>query len=158
MEWTVKTFEELTNVELYNIIKERITIFIVEQNCPYPELDDLDKVSYHLFAKESNEEIIAYSRILPKDTLYPYCSIGRVIVKKEYRKAKLGRELLTRGLTFIDEHFHDKMVKIMAQHYLLQFYQSFGFEPVSDVFLEDGIPHIDMMLNVSDWRERCTTK
>ena len=84
MDFTLKTFEQLTNTELYNILKVRTEVFVVEQNCPYPEVDGKDLSSYHLY-KEENGEIIAYLRVLPPGVSYEELSIGRVLVKKEYR-------------------------------------------------------------------------
>ncbi|HEY4553178.1 MAG TPA: GNAT family N-acetyltransferase [Bacillaceae bacterium] len=145
MEWKLKTFEELTNVELYRILQERVNVFVVEQECPYPEVDGHDFVSRHLFLQDG-DKVAAYLRILPKGTTYPEASIGRVIVSKDYRKRGLGLELMSRALEFIRENTEDRTVKIQAQEYLRRFYGSFGFQAVSDVYLEDGIPHIDMVL------------
>ncbi|MEB1809326.1 MAG: GNAT family N-acetyltransferase [Bacillaceae bacterium] len=149
MEWKLKTFEELTNLEVYNILKERTNVFVVEQNCPYEEVDGYDLVSHHLF-KEFNGEVVAYLRILPKHTKYKECSIGRVIVKKEFRGTGLAKEMLKRAITIIENDLNDTEIKIQAQQYLEHFYGSFGFKTISDVYLEDDIPHIDMIYKSSD--------
>ena len=145
MQFTLKTFEQLSNVELYNILKERTNVFVVEQNCPYPEVDGKDVHSYHLF-KEEKGEIIAYLRILPPGVSYEELSIGRVLVKKAYRGQQLAQQLMATALQFIEEELHETTVKIQAQNYLRKFYGSFGFEPISETYLEDNIPHVDMLL------------
>ncbi|WP_042355982.1 GNAT family N-acetyltransferase [Bacillus rubiinfantis] len=147
MSWKLKRFEELTNTELYNLLKERTAVFVVEQNCPYLEVDGKDPVSYHLF-KEENGEIIAYLRIIPAGVSYQEISIGRVLVKKEYRGRGLARELFQKGLDFIQNELKEATVKIQAQDYLRKFYSSFGFEAISETYLEDNIPHIDMLLQI----------
>ncbi|HDR8183581.1 TPA: GNAT family N-acetyltransferase [Bacillus thuringiensis] len=145
MGWNLKKFDELTNIELYNLLKERTLVFVVEQNCPYPEVDGKDPFSYHLF-KENNGEIIAYLRIVPAGVSYQEISIGRVFVKKEYRGQGIAEELLKKGLDFIQNELKEKTVKIQAQDYLRKFYSSFGFQTISETYLEDNIPHIDMLL------------
>ncbi|WJY27333.1 GNAT family N-acetyltransferase [Sporosarcina trichiuri] len=147
MNWQLKRFEELTNTELYTILQERTAVFVVEQDCPYLEVDGKDQASHHLF-KEDNGEILAYLRIVPAGTSYEETSIGRVFVKKEYRRQGLAQELMTRGLEFVEQELNETRVKIQAQDYLREFYGSFGFEPVSDTYLEDGIPHVDMLLQL----------
>lgn len=149
MEWKLKTFEELTNLEVYNILKERTNVFVVEQNCTYEEVDGYDLVSRHLF-KELNGEVVAYLRILPKHTKYKECSIGRVIVKKEFRGTGLAKEMLKHAITIIEKDLKDTEIKIQAQQYLEHFYGSFGFQTISDVYLEDDIPHIDMIFKSGD--------
>ncbi|OIJ15633.1 GNAT family N-acetyltransferase [Anaerobacillus arseniciselenatis] len=146
MSWQLKTFEELTNEQLYNIIKERLNIFVVEQDCPYPELDDIDQHCFHLFTEEEGE-IKAYCRILEAGLKYEEASIGRVIVKEKYRRNGLATELLNNAIDFTKNGLNETKIKIQAQDYLKEFYGSFGFQPVSEVYLEDGIPHVDMILN-----------
>jgi ElaA protein len=146
MSWKLKKFDDLTNIELYNLLKERTLVFVVEQNCPYLEVDGKDPFSYHLF-KEDNGEIIAYLRIVPAGVAYQEISIGRVFVKKEYRGQKIADELLKKGLDFIRNELKETTVKIQAQDYLRKFYSSFGFQAISETYLEDNIPHIDMLLS-----------
>ncbi|MNM54590.1 putative acyltransferase [compost metagenome] len=145
MNWHLKTFEELSNLELYRILKARTDIFVVEQNCPYPEVDGKDPSCHHLFLEDQGE-LIAYLRLLPPGLSYPEASVGRFIVDASRRGTGLGRELLARGLAFIRDTSGDSGVKIQAQAYLQSFYASFGFIPVSEVYDEDGIPHLDMLL------------
>ena len=149
MSWHLKKFGELTNSELYNILKERTLVFVVEQNCPYLEVDGKDPLSYHLF-KEDNGVIVAYLRILPAGVSYQESSIGRVFVKKEYRGQGIAYELVKKGLHFIHNELKETTVKIQAQEYLRTFYRSFGFQAISETYLEDNIPHIDMLLQGKD--------
>jgi ElaA protein len=148
MNWKLKKFNELTNTELYNILKERTFVFVVEQNCPYLEVDGKDTQAFHLF-KENEGEILGYLRILPSGVSYPEASLGRVFVKKEYRGEGLAEELLKRGIDFIQNELKETTIKIQAQNYLQRFYSSFGFQTVSNVYLEDDIPHIDMILQIN---------
>ncbi|VEF47041.1 GNAT family acetyltransferase [Bacillus freudenreichii] len=147
MEWMVKTFDELTTGELYSILQERVDVFVVEQKCIYRELDGFDQASYHLYASNQNE-IIAYARILLPGTAYEELSVGRVLVKEPYRGNGLATELVTRALDFIRTELKEKVVKLQAQEYLLPFYASFGFTAVSEVYLDEGIPHADMILEM----------
>lgn len=144
VKWYMATFNDLSNVDLYQILKARTDIFVVEQNCAYPELDDLDQVSTHYFLKK-DDDIIAYARIIPKNMKYPVVSIGRVLVKKDYRGQGLARELMTRVLDVITQGWQENTIQIQAQTYLKSFYESLGFKQISESYLEDGIPHIDML-------------
>ncbi len=145
MNWHIKTFEELTNDELYGILKARVDVFVVEQKCPYEEIDNIDQKAIHYFA-ESNGNIAALVRILPKNTTYEEVAIGRVLVVEEFRGTGLGRTLMERAISFVQEEWNEKEIKIQAQTYLQAFYESLGFKQVSDVYEEDRIPHIDMLL------------
>ena len=145
MSWKLKKFDELTNIELYNLLKDRTLVFVVEQNCPYLEVDGKDPFSYHLF-KEDNGEIIAYLRIVPAGVTYPEASLGRVFVKKEYRGQGIAGDLLKNGIDFIQNELKETEIKIQAQDHLRKFYGSFGFQPISETYLEDNIPHVDMIL------------
>lgn len=146
MEWKLKTFDELSKEELYEILKLRVDVFVVEQNCPYEEIDSKDLDCYHLFCTDKGE-IIAYLRILKKGVSFDNISIGRVVIKNNYRKLGLGRVMLTKALLYIKNELKEETIKISAQHYLIEFYESLGFNPISDVYLEDGIPHINMILS-----------
>lgn len=144
MTFIVKKFSELTNEQLYQIIKTRIDVFVVEQNCPYHELDNYDQQSYHMF-DENGGGITAYLRILPAKTKYDECSIGRIIVNQEYRNKGVGSDLIKTAISFIEQNLEESKIRIQAQSKLEKFYQSFGFKPVSNIYLEDGIPHLDMI-------------
>lgn len=146
MTWQVKKFDELLINELYEILQQRVSIFVVDQRCPYMEIDKKDPFCYHLFKKENNE-IIAYLRVIPPGVLYKEASFGRVFVKTEYRGQNLGKEIVNKALEFIKEHLHEKKVFINAQNYLKDFYETFGFVSISDVYLDYNIPHVSMLLN-----------
>lgn len=137
----IKIFQELTREQLYSILKLRVEIFVVEQNCPYPELDDEDQKSIHFFYEEG-EIIIAYLRIIP--TQADNIRIGRVVTHKDFRGQSLSSKLMETAMEFIKENHSNKKIMLSAQEYLQAFYARFGFEPVSNMYLEDGIPHVDM--------------
>lgn len=143
--WHLKPFDALTTKELYAILYERTNVFVVEQNCPYLEVDGKDEASYHLF-KEEDGVIVAYLRILPPGVSYEQASLGRVLVKQTYRGQGIAQQLVQKGIDFVHTSLGEKTIKIQAQAYLRDFYGSFGFEAISDVYLEDDIPHIDMLL------------
>ncbi|MGG5578227.1 GNAT family N-acetyltransferase [Myroides sp. C15-4] len=142
--WHTKAFEELTLDELYDIMQLRTNIFVVEQHCPYPELDGKDKNCLHVFATQHGK-VIAYARIVPPGLSYKEISIGRVVVDAAHRKDGLGKILIALTLEKIEEEFDQQPIQIGAQTYLKKFYGSFGFEAVSEEYLEDGIPHVDMI-------------
>ncbi|MDN3651307.1 GNAT family N-acetyltransferase [Thalassotalea ponticola] len=145
--WQAKTFDQLSTNTLYDLLKLRVDIFVVEQTCYYPELDDADRVAntIHLLGYDG-ASLVAYLRILPKGVSYDDCiSIGRVAVAQSHRGQRIGRDLMEQALSLCDVHFAGQPLKISAQHYLEAFYQSLGFSSVSDVYLEDGIPHIAML-------------
>lgn len=147
MELYIKNFEELTNQELYKIIEARINIFVVEQNCPYHECDNKDQDSFHLFYQDQ-DQIAAYLRIIPPGLSYPEASIGRVLVKKDYRRQGLGLEQMQQAISFIKNNLDVEKIRISAQEYILDFYKNLGFEVISDRYLEDNIPHYEMLLKL----------
>lgn len=142
MDWQLKAFAELSNLELFEIYKHRVDVFVVEQGCAYPEIDEADLAARHLFARQ-NGKITAYCRILPSPQSI---KIGRVLVVRNARGAGLARRLMRRALAYIAGEFYGLPVRVQAQAYLLGFYGSLGFEAVSEEYLEDGIPHLDMVL------------
>ncbi|UEL47275.1 GNAT family N-acetyltransferase [Terrisporobacter hibernicus] len=144
MNWKIKEFNELNIEEIYKILALRNEIFIVEQECPYLDCDDKDLNSYHLFLRE-NGEIVSYLRILEKGVSYDEISIGRVAVKKSYRGKGISRKMMLKAIEFIENNLSENTIKIQAQAYLLDFYSSLGFKAVSEEYLEDNIPHIDMI-------------
>ncbi len=144
MKWYLKSFEELTTKELYEILKIRVDVFVVEQNCPYEEVDSKDEKAHHLFAIE-NDKLVAYLRILDKGVSYDEISIGRVLVHKDFRKNKLGNEMMLKAIDYITNTIKDDKIRISAQAYLLDFYRNLGFKEVSEIYLEDNIPHIEML-------------
>lgn len=143
----LKEFKELTTEELYEILKLRSEVFVVEQNCPYQDLDDKDQPSYHLFL-EDNGQIIAVLRILPENIAYKEMAIGRLIVKKSYRGKGISRKMMVRAMEFITEDLGKEKIRLSGQAYLSDFYQSLGFEKVSEMYLEDGIEHFEFLYEI----------
>ncbi|KAJ49280.1 ElaA protein [Clostridium tetanomorphum] len=143
MHWKIKRFEELSVEEIYEILRRRNQVFIVEQQCPYDDADEKDKSAYHLFCEDKGQ-IVAYIRILDKGISYDEISIGRVLVHKEYRGMGLARQLMIKGMDYIENTLGEKQIRISAQKYLTDFYKSLGFKIVSSVYFEDNIPHIEM--------------
>jgi ElaA protein len=138
--WHVREFAELTAAELYAIVALRQQVFVVEQNCVYQDADGVDLVSRHLWAAQG-DEVAAYLRIVPAGVKFPEVSIGRVITAPHARGSGLGRELMKRGIAACGA----QPIHIGAQAHLEKFYGELGFVRVSDVFDEDGIPHVEML-------------
>jgi len=145
MEFKILPFNDLSNNELYDLLKLRTDVFVVEQNCPYPELDQKDKLAYHYIGLINNE-IVATSRILPQHISYPELSIGRVATQINHRGKDLGKRMMHHILDFMDSEWNGVNIKISAQSHLEKFYSEFGFEATGKKYLEDGIPHIEMLL------------
>lgn len=141
-----KHFSELTSDELYEILQLRSEIFVVEQDCVYNDLDDLDKFAVHQFLKKK-EKIVAYSRLLKPGTRFPEYSIGRVVVKKSERGTGLGIEMMKEAKKYMLNIWGTTRIKVSAQKYLQQFYENLNFEIVTDEYLEDGIPHYGMLFH-----------
>jgi Predicted acyltransferase len=145
MDLVVKRFEELSVEEIYKILQVRVEVFVVEQNCVYQEIDDKDKYSYHVFLKDDTG-IKAYLRVIDKGVSFEDVSIGRVLTLK--RGCGLGNLILFEGIKVAKEKMNADRIKIEAQSYAKEFYEKAGFKQVSEEFLEDGIPHIQMVLEI----------
>ncbi len=146
MEWTHKKFDELTVMELYDILQLRNEVFAVEQNCVYPDMDYKDQPSVHLMGRKDNK-LVAYTRIIPAGIAYPEPSIGRVVTSSGVRRTGTGRELMRRSIQLVHALYGEQPVRIGAQLYLREFYASLGFRQTSEIYLEDGIEHIEMLLS-----------
>ena len=146
MELCAKRFEDLTNSELYEILKLRVNTFVVEQNCPYPELDDKDQNALHVFLRDE-ESIQAYLRIMDRGVSSEYVSIGRVIAVR--RRRGFGSRILEEGMKLARECFNADQIYLEAQTYARGLYEKHGFRQISEEFLEDGIPHIKMLAEVN---------
>ncbi|WP_099156511.1 GNAT family N-acetyltransferase [Virgibacillus ndiopensis] len=144
MHWYIKSFQEFSAEELYQIIKVRVDVFVVEQACAYDELDNYDQSSIHYYLKVDNE-IAAYVRIVPKGSKYPEVSIGRVLVTEKFRGHGFAKQIMQHAIDYIVDEWNEYKIKIQAQEYLKKFYASFGFKQISESYLEDDIPHIDMI-------------
>lgn len=148
MELIVKHFSELSTEELFEIYKLRVSVFVVEQKCPYQEVDDADCVAYHLWLKD-DDGIQAYARVLPSGITFPTASIGRVIAVK--RHCGLGSQIVSAATQVAETKLDAEEITIEAQVYARSLYEKLGFRQTSEEFLEDGIPHIQM-------RRKNTTK
>jgi ElaA protein len=143
LNWQYKHFNDLNTLELYKILQIRNAIFVLEQSCPYQDADDKDLVSYHLVGWVE-DKVVAYCRILPPGLSYDNPGIGRVVVDIHYRKSGIGFTLMKNAIEKTINQFGSSAITIGAQLYLKNFYESLGFTRISDTYLEDGIPHIEM--------------
>ncbi len=148
MEWELKRFKQLDVDELYELLKLRVDVFVVEQNCPYSELDEKDRHpdTLHLSGRNKDDgKLTAYLRILPPGLSFMEASFGRVVVAKKIRRQGISNIMVKKNLEITEHKWPKENIKIGAQVYLKQFYESQGFKPVSKEYLEDGIVHIDML-------------
>jgi ElaA protein len=143
--WDIKSYNNLSLNQFHDIIKLRINVFVVEQNCPYPELDGKDKNAFHVFGKDETGKTVAVARILPKGISYNEISIGRVATDEKVRKQKVGIELMETCMDFIKTKHPNEIVRISAQSHLVSFYNKFGFISTGKTYLEDNIPHTEMI-------------
>ncbi|MFT3843761.1 MAG: GNAT family N-acetyltransferase [Lacibacter sp.] len=146
LNWQLKKFEELTPYELYEIIWLRNEVFVVEQNCVFQDADHKDEKGWHLMGWNNEKKLTAYCRLLPAGVSYSYVSIGRVVTNPAERNTGAGRELMQQAIAFCENLFGKSDIKIGAQYYLKDFYGSLGFTQTSEIYLEDGIEHIEMIL------------
>jgi len=144
MIFTIKRFNELSTHELYAVLQLRAEVFVVEQDCVYQDLDNKDLDAYHVLGV-LDTKIVAYARIFKPGDYFLESSIGRIVVKKEFRKFQYGYQLVQNSIQFIENNLQQNKILISAQSYLTKFYNSFGFTQVGEEYLEDGIPHIKML-------------
>jgi ElaA protein len=144
MIWKLRSFHDISVNELYDCLQLRQLVFIKEQNCSYVDNDGIDKLSFHLLGYAGGV-LVAYARLIPPGALYDEASIGRVVTHTCIRGTGMGKELFEKALTECEKMFGKQPVKIMAQSYLLKFYESYGFSKLGNEFLEDNIPHYYMM-------------
>lgn len=148
MNFAIKTFNELTIDELYEIVKSRFEVFVCEQKIiEDQEFDDKDKVSYHIMLKE-NDKVVAYCRIVPKEIGYDYTSIGRVLVLSSYRRKGIAQEMIKVALDFIKNNLNENIVVLSGQLYAKGLYESVVFNVISDVYDEVNIPHVKMKIEL----------
>ncbi len=143
--WKWKAFSELSNDELFDIFVVRQAVFVVEQDCPYPDADFLDKVSHHLLGQDETGRLVAYARLNPPGSRFKESSIGRVLTIKEFRGCGLGRQAVKEAVSKCSQVYSTGKIRISAQVYLVDFYQEFGFDSQGESYDEDGIEHIDMV-------------
>lgn len=145
LDWQVKHYPVLTTNEFHDIIALRLKAFVVEQNCSYLDLDGKDKKCYHLICRDGYGKVIATARILPPGLAYPEVSIGRVVIDESSRGQGIGHELMTQSMTFVKDEFGDVPIRISAQKHLENYYGKHGFVSTGKEYLEDDIPHVEML-------------
>ena len=146
--WQWSTFVDLSKDDLYSLLSIRQAVFIVEQESAYQDADSLDQQAWHLIGRDEAADgncILAYARLVYPGVKYPEPSIGRVLVNKDVRRLGIGKSLMNEAIMQCSIHFPNAAIRISAQQYLVAFYGGLGFEVASDVYLEDGIPHIEML-------------
>jgi len=153
VEWQWSLFDELSLGELYEILKIRQAIFVVEQDCAYQDVDDLDQVAWHLVGRQKGaikKEIVAYLRVVFPGKKCPEPSIGRVLVMPELRNTGLGKRLVSAAIAHIADEYPNTAIRISAQQQLEKFYAELGFRTTSKPYKEDGIAHIEMLKSVRE--------
>ncbi|WP_179353305.1 GNAT family N-acetyltransferase [Winogradskyella vidalii] len=140
----VKTFEELTIQQLYDLLQLRSEVFVVEQDCVYQDIDGKDQKALHVLGYK-NEKLVAYTRVFQPGYYFKEASIGRVVVLKNERKYHYGNAIMKASINAIKTHYNETVIRISAQSYLKQFYNNLEFYEVGEGYLEDGIPHINMI-------------
>jgi len=144
----IKTFSELDIEDLYQILRLRSEVFVVEQDCVYQDIDNKDQNAIHIYYKE-NDEIVAYTRIFKAGYYYENPSIGRVVVSKKNRGKFLGKKVMMDSIKYIKQNIKGKKIELSAQKYLDNFYKDLGFYKIGEDYLEDGIPHQRMILRIN---------
>ncbi|RXJ52413.1 GNAT family N-acetyltransferase [Gelidibacter gilvus] len=139
-----KTFKELSIDELYAILQLRSEVFVVEQDCVYQDIDFKDQNALHVMGFK-NDQLVAYTRLFKPNDYFEYASIGRVLVKAGERHLNYGYDIMKASIRVIEETYSETKIKISAQTYLKRFYNNLGFVEVGEEYLEDGIPHIEML-------------
>ena len=145
MKTFIKNFQDLSNIEIYQILRLRSEVFVVEQECIYQDIDNKDKKAVHIFLKEKNE-IIAYSRVFKEKEYFENPSIGRVVVANKRRMYGVGKKIMNISIDYIKQNIKAKSIEISAQKYLKKFYSNLGFVKQGEEYLEDNIPHVRMFL------------
>ena len=144
MEIEIKTFNELDTNTLYDILQLRSSVFVVEQDCVYQDIDSKDKQALHVILKVEGN-LVAYTRCFAPGLYFKEASIGRVVVVSQHRKNKYGHQIMERSIQEISKNYNTEKIKISAQKHLKQFYENHGFYKIGKQYLEDGIPHISMV-------------
>ena len=144
LETTVKDFQQLTKTELYDLLQLRSEVFVVEQDCIYQDIDGKDEKALHVIGYK-NKKLVAYTRIFKPGDYFSEASIGRVVVKQNQRQHKYGYDIMKASIEAIKDHFNTSDIRISAQTYLKTFYNNLSFKEVGEEYLEDGIPHINMI-------------
>lgn len=141
-----KTFQDLSIYELYELLQLRSEVFVVEQDCVYQDIDGKDQKALHIIGKKEGK-IVAYTRCFAPGFYFEEASIGRVVVKETERTYGFGHDILKVSISEIEKKYNTSVIKLSAQQYLTNFYESHGFVQIGEGYLEDGIPHIAMIKN-----------
>lgn len=144
LNWQFKHYNDLLLNEFHDILALRIQVFVVEQNCPYQELDGKDKKSYHLICRNGKGDVVGTMRILPPGVSYDEVALGRIVLAESARGEQQGHEMMKEAMTFSKEEFGDVPIKLSGQKHLEGFYNKHGFTSTGKEYLEDGIPHVEM--------------
>lgn len=144
--WTNSALSELSAMTVYSLFLLRQNVFVLEQQCLYPDIDAQDEHAIHLLGFDSQQQLVAYLRILAPGVQYTEPAIGRVVVATAVRGTGVGRKLIDEGIRLAQEHFVDASIRISAQSHLVKLYEESGFHSVGEAYLEDGIPHQEMLL------------
>lgn len=143
--WLVQNFDEISSHHFYSILAARVAVFVVEQDCPYQDLDGLDFQAIHVTARGADKAVLAYARILPPATRFAEPSIGRVLTAMPVRGTGMGWDLMRRSIAAAEQAFPGQPLKVSAQQHLERFYAELGFKTVRGPYPEDGIPHLEMI-------------
>jgi len=150
IDWRLKTWDELSRDELYAILQLRIDVFVIEQNCPYQDVDNKDQKSLHIFGMDANNKCVACLRLVNPGISYDEWSIGRVATSPEVRRNGVGKLIMQKAMDYFMQSLNQPPIRISAQSYLEKFYSLFGFVVVSEPYLEDDIPHIEMLYSTQN--------
>ena len=145
MEVITKSFEELSKEELYQLLALRAEVFVVEQDCAYQDVDGKDLNALHVLGK-AGTKLIGYARIFPPGEYFEEASIGRIVIQKDHRSSGLGREIVLAAQQSVFDNFKTQKIRLSAQSYLKEFYEDLGYNASGEEYLEDGIPHIAMIM------------
>ena len=146
MKWTFAKFDDLAPRDIHDLYQARVGVFVVEQKCPFQDVDGVDPACWHLIGRsEPQGAVLAYCRLVPPGVKYAEPSIGRVLTTAAARGTGAGRELMSQALAHAHKLWPDKALRIGAQRYLERFYGEFGFATVSEPYDEDGIMHVEMV-------------
>lgn len=152
LQFECKYFDQLSTAELYEIMALRQRVFVVEQNCPYLDADGKDPESWHLMGRNTEGKLWAYARLLPEGLSFEgHASIGRVVSSPDARRIGAGKQLMQAAMAQMPAIFPNSPIRIGAQTYLIKFYESFDFEIDGEVYMEDGIPHVEMLKKLSSF-------
>ncbi|WP_138432549.1 GNAT family N-acetyltransferase [Winogradskyella algicola] len=146
LEIQTNTFNQLNITALYDLLQLRSEVFVVEQDCVYQDIDGKDQKALHILGYK-DDKLVAYTRIFQPGDYFEEASIGRVVVKEKERQFGFGYDIMNASIEAIKKHFKTSEIRISAQTYLKKFYNNLGFKEVGEEYLEDGIPHVNMIKN-----------